>query len=71
MNKRIRIFDCIKEMEKAANKRLDDGFIITEMNISQSPYSQSFVTLKKNETMLRYMVGAPHSEKQSRKKKKR
>lgn len=71
MKQRIRIFDCIKEMEEAANKRLEDGFTITDMNISQSPYSQSFVTLKKNETVLCYMVGAPYNEKQSRKKKKK
>ena len=71
MKERIRIFDCIKEMEQAANKRLGDGFIITHMNISQSPYVQSYVHLKKNKTILHYMVGAPYSEKSSRKKKKR
>lgn len=71
MNERIRIFDCIKEMEQAANKRLENGFTITDMNISQSPYAQSYVVLKKNKTILHYMVGVPHSEKSSRKKKKR
>lgn len=71
MKERIRIFDCIKEMEQAANKRLVDGFIITDMNISQSPYVQSYVVLKKKNTILNYMVGAPYSEKSSRKKKKR
>ena len=71
MKARIRIFDCIKEMETAANKRLEDGFVITDMNISQSPYAQSYVNLKKNDKILHYMVGAPYSEKSSRKKKKR
>lgn len=71
MNERIRIFDCIKEMEQAANKHLENGFTITDMNISQSPYAQSYVVLKKNDTILHYMVGAPHNEKSSRKKKKR
>lgn len=71
MNARIRIFDCIKDMEQAANKRLEDGFTITDMNISQSPYVQSYVNLKKNDKILHYMVGAPYSEKSSRKKKKR
>lgn len=71
MSERIRIFDCIKEMEQAANKRLEDGFTITDMNISQSPYVQSYVVIKKNDTILHYMVGTPHSEKSYRKKKKR
>ena len=71
MSERIRIFDCIKEMEQAANKRLEDGFVIVDMNISQSPYVQSYVAIKKNDTILHYMVGTPHSEKSSRKKKKR
>lgn len=71
MSERIRIFDCIKDMEQAANKRLEDGFTITDMNISQSPYVQSYVVIKKNDTILHYMVGAPYSEKSSRKKKKR
>ena len=71
MSERIRIFDCIKDMEQAANKRLEDGFTITDMNISQSPYVQSYVVIKKNDTILHYMVGTPHSEKTSRKKKKR
>ena len=71
MSERIRIFDCIKEMEQAANKRLEDGFTITDMNISQSPYVQSYVVIKKNDTILHYMVGTPHSEKTSKKKKKR
>ena len=71
MSERIRIFDCIKEMEQAANKRLEDGFVIVDMNISQSPYVQSYVVIKKNDTILHYMVGTPHSEKSSRKKKKR
>lgn len=71
MSERIRIFDCIKEMEQAANKRLEDGFVIVDMNISQSPYVQSYVAIKKNDTILHYMVGTPYSEKSSRKKKKR
>ena len=71
MSERIRIFDCIKEMEQAANKRLEDGFVIVDMNISQSPYVQSYVVIKKNDTILHYMVGTPYSEKSSRKKKKR
>ena len=71
MSERIRIFDCIKDMEQAANKRLEDGFVIVDMNISQSPYVQSYVVIKKNDTILHYMVGTPHSEKSSRKKKKR
>lgn len=71
MSERIRIFDCIKDMEQAANKRLEDGFTITDINISQSPYVQSYVVIKKNDTILHYMVGTPHSEKSSRKKKKR
>lgn len=71
MSERIRIFDCIKDMEQAANKRLEDGFTITDMNISQSPYVQSYVVIKRNDTILHYMVGAPYSEKSSRKKKKR
>lgn len=71
MSERIRIFDCIKDMEQAANKRLEDGFVIVDMNISQSPYVQSYVAIKKNDTILHYMVGTPYSEKSSRKKKKR
>lgn len=71
MKERIRIFDCIKDMETAANKRLEEGFTITDMNVSQSPYVQSYVFLKKNKTILRYMVGAPYVEKSSRKRKKR
>lgn len=71
MSERIRIFDCIKDMEQAANKRLEDGFVIVDMNISQSPYVQSYVVIKKNNTILHYMVGVPYSEKTSRKKKKR
>ena len=71
MKERIRIFDRIKEMETAANKRLEDGFTITDMNVSQSPYVQSYVFLKKKDKILRYMVGAPYREKSSRKRKKR
>lgn len=55
----IRVFNCIKSMEKTAKRCIDNGFVITELSISQFPCMQSYVTLKRDKTVLHYMVGAP------------
>jgi hypothetical protein len=65
------VFKCIKEMEKYVISRVEKGFVMSDLNISQSPYVQSSVNLKIDGTVIHCMVGAPVDKKDLDKKRKR
>lgn len=67
---KIMVFKSIREMEKYANGRVEKGFVMSDLNISQSPYVQSSVNLKLDDTVIHCMVGAPVDKKDLDKKKK-
>lgn len=70
MRDKIMVFKSIKEMEKYVISRVEKGFIMSDMNISQSPYVQSRVNLKLDDTVIHCMVGAPVDKKDLDKKRK-
>lgn len=71
MSQKIMIFKCIRDMEKYAISRVEKGFTISDLNISQSPYVQSSVNLKRDDTVLHCMVGSPVNKRDLEKKRKR
>lgn len=71
MRHKIMVFKCIREMEKYAISRVEDGFVMSDLNISQSPYVQSSVKLKRDDNVLHCMVGAPVDKKELEKKRER
>lgn len=71
MRQKIMIFKCIREMEKYAISRVEKGFTMSDLSISQSPYVQSSVNLKIDDTVIHCMVGAPVDKKDLDKKRKR
>lgn len=68
---KIMVFKSIEEMEKYATSRIEKGFVMSDLNISQSPYVQSSVNLKLDDTVIHCMVGAPVDKKDHDKKRKR
>ena len=71
MRHKIMVFKSIKEMEKYAISRVEKGFVMSDLNISQSPYVQSSLNLKRDDTVIHCMVGAPVDKKDLDKKRKR
>lgn len=71
MIEKIMVFKNIREMEKYAISRVEKGFVMSDLNISQSPYVQSSVKLKMDDTVIHCMVGAPLNKRDLDKKKKR
>lgn len=71
MRHKIMVFKCIREMEKYAISRVEKGFTMSDLNISQSPYVQSSVNLKIDDTVIHCMVGAPIDKSYDDKKKAR
>ena len=57
------VFKSIKEMEKYVISRVEKGFVMSDLNLSQSPYVQSSVNLKIGDTVIHCMVGAPGDKK--------
>jgi hypothetical protein len=70
MRQKIMIFKSIKEMEKYAISRVEKGFTMRDLNISQAPYVQSSVKLKIDDTVIHCMVGTPVDKKDLDKKRK-
>ena len=71
MRHKIMVFKCIREMEKYAISRVEKGFTMSDLNISQSPYVQSSVNLQIDDTVIHCKVGAPIDKSYDDKKKAR
>ena len=71
MRHKIMVFKCIRDMEKYAISRVEKGFKMSDLNISQSPYVQSSVKLKIDDCVIHCMVGAPVNKTDLEEKRKR
>lgn len=71
MRHKIMVFKCIRDMEKYAVSRVEKGFKMSDLNISQSPYVQSSVILKIDDTVIHCMVNPPAEKRDLEEKRKR
>lgn len=75
MKKCIACYRTLKELDKAVNKKVANGYVIKDLHVSQSPFDQPYVVVvtPDNNAEIHMMVGFPIDKKPSncrRKKKK-